>query len=67
MLASLEGDAVAHRVLLTRVSSRLRAYYKTKLARTGKAAAEAEDLVQEAVLAARVVCLLPCLPVRSNI
>jgi len=51
MLASQEGDAAAHRVLLGRLSSRLRAYYKGKLARIGKAAAEAEDLVQEAVLA----------------
>ena len=51
MLASLEGDAAAHRVLLDRLSSRLRAYYKDRLARIGKAAAEAEDLVQEAVLA----------------
>jgi DNA-directed RNA polymerase specialized sigma24 family protein len=51
MLASQEGDAAADRVLLGRLSSRLRAYYKGKLARIGKAATEAEDLVQEAVLA----------------
>jgi RNA polymerase sigma-70 factor (ECF subfamily) len=51
MLASLGGDAAAHRALLDRLSSRLRAYYKGKLAKLGKAAAEAEDLVQEAVLA----------------
>lgn len=51
MLASQEGDAAAHRLLLGRLSSRLRAYYKGKLARIGKAAADAEDLVQEAVLA----------------
>jgi RNA polymerase sigma-70 factor (ECF subfamily) len=51
MLASLEGDAAAHRRLLDRLSSRLRAYYKNKLARTAKATAEAEDLVQETVLA----------------
>jgi RNA polymerase sigma-70 factor (ECF subfamily) len=51
MLASLKGDAAAHRALLARVSSRLRAYYKSKLARTSRAAAEAEDLVQEAILA----------------
>ena len=51
MLASLEGDAAAHRVLLDRLSSRLRAYYKGKLARIGEGGAEAEDLVQEAVLA----------------
>jgi len=51
MLASQQGDATAHRMLLDRLSRRLRAYYKSKLARTGKAAADAEDLVQEAVLA----------------
>jgi len=51
MLASLDGDAAAHRALLERLSSRLRAYYKGKLARMGRGAAEAEDLVQEAVLA----------------
>ena len=51
MLASLDGDAASHRALLERLSSRLRAYYKGKLARVGRGAAEAEDLVQEAVLA----------------
>ncbi len=51
MLASLDGDAAAHRALLERLSSRLRAYYKGKLARMGRGVAEAEDLVQEAVLA----------------
>jgi RNA polymerase sigma-70 factor (ECF subfamily) len=51
MLAGLDGDAAAHRALLNRLSHRLRAYYKGKLARRGKGAAEAEDLVQEAILA----------------
>jgi len=51
MLASLDGDAASHRALLDRLSSRLRAYFKGKLARIGRDAAEAEDLVQEAVLA----------------
>jgi RNA polymerase sigma-70 factor, ECF subfamily len=51
MLASLGGDAASHRVLLDRLSGRLRAYYRGKLAGMGKVAAEAEDLVQEAVLA----------------
>lgn len=51
MLASLDGDAASHRELLDRLSRRLRAYYKGKLARFGRSAAEAEDLVQEAVLA----------------
>lgn len=43
MLASLNGDAAAHRALLERLSSRLRAYYKGKLAGVGRGAAEAED------------------------
>jgi hypothetical protein len=51
MLASLDGDAASHRALLDRLSRRLRAYYKGKLARIGRGSAEAEDLVQEAVLA----------------
>lgn len=51
MLASQDGDAAAHRTLLERLSRHLRAYYKSKLARSGRGAAEAEDLVQEAVLA----------------
>jgi len=51
MLASLGGNAASHRMLLARLSGRLRAYYKGKLAGIGRVAAEAEDLVQEAVLA----------------
>src|SRR6266853_6743397 len=51
MLASLDGDAASYHALLHRLSRRLRAYYKGKVARFGRGAAEAEDLVQEAVLA----------------
>jgi len=51
MLASLGGDASSHRSLLDRLSRRLRAYYKAKLAALGRGTSEAEDLVQEAVLA----------------
>jgi RNA polymerase sigma-70 factor (ECF subfamily) len=51
MLASLEGDAALDRALLGQLSRRLRAYYKGKLAGIGRNAIEAEDLVQEAVLA----------------
>ncbi len=51
MMAGLKGDAAAHRTLLDRLSRHLRAYYKGKLARIGRSAAEAEDLVQEALLA----------------
>src|SRR5438105_8532345 len=51
MVASLGGDAASYRSLLDRLSSRLRAYVKGKLARFGRGATEAEDLVQEALLA----------------
>src|SRR5260221_13766715 len=54
MLASLDGDAASHRALLDRLSRRLRAYYKGKLARLGRGASDAEDLVQEAVLAIHI-------------
>jgi RNA polymerase sigma factor (sigma-70 family) len=51
MRASLAGDASAHRTLLSRLSANLRAYYKTRLARIGRSATEAEDLTQEALMA----------------
>ncbi len=51
MLASLGGDATAHRTLLSRLSAHLRAYYKGKLARIGRESAEAEDLMHEALMA----------------
>lgn len=54
MTASLSGDAAAHRALLSRLSSRLRGYYKGRLARIGRDATEAEDLVQEALIAIHV-------------
>jgi len=54
MLASLNGDGASHRALLERLSRRLRAYYKGKLAGIGRDATEAEDLVQEAVLAIHI-------------
>src|SRR5258705_567469 len=54
MLASLDGDGASHRALLERLSRRLRAYYKGKLAGLGRDASEAEDLVQEAVLAIHI-------------
>ncbi len=50
MVASLKGDAASHRALLNRLSGHLRAYYKGKLARLGRGAAEAEDLMQEALM-----------------
>ncbi len=51
MLASLNGDSVAHRTLLDRLSRLLRGYYKGKLARIGRSASEAEDLMQDALMA----------------
>jgi RNA polymerase sigma-70 factor (ECF subfamily) len=51
MVAGLAGEAAAHRSLLDRLSRRLRAYYKSRLAGIGRSATEAEDLVQEALLA----------------
>jgi RNA polymerase sigma-70 factor (ECF subfamily) len=54
MVAGLAGDAAAHRTLLDRLSRRLRAYYKGRLARIGRSTTEAEDLVQEALLAIHI-------------
>jgi RNA polymerase sigma-70 factor (ECF subfamily) len=51
MLASLDGNAASYRLLLDRLSRRLRAYYKAKLFTVGRGMLEAEDLVQEAILA----------------
>ena len=51
MMASLDGDAVAYRKLLDLLSRHLRAYYKGRLARIARSAAEAEDLVQDALIA----------------
>jgi RNA polymerase sigma-70 factor (ECF subfamily) len=51
MIAGQGGDAASHRALLDRLSRHLRAYYKGKLARIGRGATDAEDLVQEVVLA----------------
>jgi RNA polymerase sigma-70 factor, ECF subfamily len=50
MLAGLDGDAAAHKALLARLSLHLRAYFKRQLARIGKAAADAEDLLQETLI-----------------
>ncbi len=47
MLAALAGDARAYRMLLAELSVRLRAYYARRLSN----AADAEDLVQETLLA----------------
>lgn len=51
MVAGLDGDRRAHKALLERLSGHLRAYFKGKLARAGRGPADAEDLVQEALIA----------------
>ena len=51
MVLGLGGDAAAHRALLENLSGRLRAYFKGQLSRTGRGPVEAEDLVQEALMA----------------
>src|SRR6185295_10211879 len=47
MLASLSGDTASYRLLLTVLSRHLRSYYARRLARH----ADAEDLVQETLIA----------------
>src|SRR5258707_15215136 len=51
MIAGLAGDAAAHRALLERLSGQLRAYFKGQLNRIGRGPVEAEDLVQEVLIA----------------
>lgn len=51
MLAGLDGDASAHRALLRELSPYLRAYFRRHLLRRGRTAEDAEDLVQETLIA----------------
>jgi RNA polymerase sigma-70 factor (ECF subfamily) len=51
MIAGLDRDAVAYQRLLEQLSGRLRGYFKSRLARLVRGASEAEDLVQEALIA----------------
>jgi RNA polymerase sigma-70 factor (ECF subfamily) len=51
MLASQRGDAAAYRALLAKLAPRLRGYYRRRLTGGGRSAEEAEDLVQETLLA----------------
>jgi len=50
-IASLGGDERTYRELLGRMSRLLRGYYKTRLARAVLGASDAEDLVQETLMA----------------
>jgi RNA polymerase sigma-70 factor (ECF subfamily) len=54
MQGSLSGDADSHRTLLKLLSGNLRAYFCHKLSRVGRSAADAEDLVQETLIAIHV-------------
>src|ERR1700688_4717364 len=51
MKASLDGDAGAYHSLLERLTGHLRAYYRRRFAIIGHGPAEAEDLLQEALIA----------------
>ena len=51
MISGLDGNAGAHRTLLENLSNRLRGYFKGQLNRIGRGPVEAEDLVQEALIA----------------
>lgn len=51
MIAGLDGDAVAYKALLSRLGDHLRGYFRGRLARISRDAAEAEDLVQEVLIA----------------
>ena len=51
MLAGLDGDEASHKSLLTKLSAYLRAYFKGQLARIGRGPSDAEDLVQETLIA----------------
>jgi RNA polymerase sigma-70 factor (ECF subfamily) len=51
MIAGLEGDASAHKELLSRLSRHLRGYFKGRLVRIGRGPADAKDLVHEVLIA----------------
>jgi len=51
MCAGLDGDADAHHRLLVDLSHRLRGYFRSRLLQFNRGPTEAEDLVQEVLLA----------------
>jgi len=51
MTASLDGDSRAYRKLLGQLTGHLRAYYRHRFARIGRGPTEAEDLLQEVLIA----------------
>ena len=51
MTAGLDGDGVAYEAVLRRLTGHLRAYYRHRFARIGHGPTEAEDLLQEVLIA----------------
>lgn len=51
MLAGLDGDETSHKTLLMKLSAYMRAYFKGQLMRVGRGPTDAEDLVQETLIA----------------
>src|SRR5579863_7558692 len=51
MVSGLDGDANAYRALLVKRREQLRAYFKGQLIHFNRGTVEAEDLVQEALMA----------------
>jgi RNA polymerase sigma-70 factor (ECF subfamily) len=51
MTASLDGDGAAYHALLKQLTAHLRAYYRHRFARIGHGPTEAEDLLQEVLIA----------------
>jgi tRNA G26 N,N-dimethylase Trm1 len=51
MTASLDGNAGAYHALFERLTGHLRAYYRRRFALIGHGHTEAEDLLQEALIA----------------
>jgi RNA polymerase sigma-70 factor, ECF subfamily len=49
--ASLDGDARAYRTLLHQLTAHLRAYFRRRVALVGHGTSEAEDLLQEVLIA----------------
>jgi RNA polymerase sigma-70 factor (ECF subfamily) len=51
MIAGLDGDGAAYHALLKRLTGHLRAYFRYRFARIGHGPTEAEDLLQEVLIA----------------
>ena len=51
MIAGQAGDAAAYRTLLDHLSRHLRGYFKSRLTNYGRSSTDAEDLVQDVIMA----------------